>query len=64
MLLQPDDLESVDVADAEAIRIALAAAASRIRELEREGVRAVGGTVAEMLDQAAAAGDELSLIHI
>ena len=56
---EPDDLEAVDVTDREAVSRALAAAAARIRELERDGVRAVGGTVAEMLDQAASAGDEM-----
>lgn len=57
--MKPDELESVDIDDPKAVKQALADAAARIRELEQEGVRAVGGTVAEMLNQAAKLGDEI-----
>lgn len=59
MAFTPDDLESVDVSDAGAVKDALTAAAARIRELEHEGIRAVGGAVAEILDHAVTSGDKL-----
>lgn len=59
MAFTPDDLESVDVSDADAVKDALTAAAARIRELEHEGIRAVGGAVAEILDHAVTSGDKL-----
>ena len=49
MAIQPEELDAADVNDSAAMKDVLARAAERIRELEQDGVRAVGGTVAEML---------------
>jgi hypothetical protein len=64
MVIKPHDLEnaqlpSVDEGglDPEAVSELLAQAAARIRELELDGIRAIGGTVGEMLDQAVKSGE-------
>ena len=59
MSIRPEELENADVTDVETTVDLLARAAQRIRDLEQHGVRAVGGTVAEMLDQAIRSGDEI-----
>ena len=59
MSIRPVELENADVTDVETTVDLLARAAQRIRDLEQHGVRAVGGTVAEMLDQAIRSGDEI-----
>ncbi len=66
MDLRPEDLEQADLAaveegglDPAAVMDLLRRAAERIRTLEQDGVRAVGGTVADMLDQAVKSADEL-----
>ena len=57
--MQSGDLDSIDLDDPAAVKQALADAATRIRDLERDGVHAIGGVVAEMLDHAAKSGDEI-----
>lgn len=59
MAFRPDDLEAADLGDPAALTKLLHDAAARIRELEKEGVRAVGGTIAEMLEQAVKSGEEI-----
>ncbi len=67
MELRPEDLEKVEFkavddggVDSGEVKELLQRAAERIRALEQEGVRAVGGTVAEMLDQAVKSSEELT----
>lgn len=67
MELRPEDLEKVNFKmvddggiDPAEVEKLLQRAAERIRTLEQEGVRAVGGTVAEMLDQAVKSSEELT----
>lgn len=57
--MQSGDLDSIDIDDPAAVKQALADAATRIRDLERDGVHAIGGVIAEMLDNAAKSGDEI-----
>ena len=57
--MQSDELVSIDIDDPAAVKQALADAAARIRDLERDGVHAIGGVVAGMLDHAARSGDEI-----
>ncbi len=63
--LTPEDLEKADFASAEsgfdpdAVRDLLSRAAERLREVEREGVKSVSGSVSAVLDQAVKSSEEL-----
>ncbi len=67
MVLRPEDLERAEFEvvdsgglDAAAVADLLGRAAERIRALEQDGLRAVGGTVAEMLDQAVKSSENIT----